>query len=399
MIKLASKKDCTGCMACVDCCPKNAIFSFENETGHLYPKINKTKCIECGKCIRICPQIKSLSIKSKKEIYSSVPFAAWSLDNDLRNNSASGGVFASLAKIIILMGGVVVGAKMDGFETTHVIIDDLSLLRDLQGSKYMQGNLCGIYKAIRDYLDKGRVVLFSGVPCQIVALKSYLQKEYDNLYTIDLICGGFPSSLPIKLFRKKYPHFVLIKSFRDKEKGWKSSNYSYSLKVQDVNGSVFDMGINNFPIVAFGASITHRMSCFNCKWATPERLSDITIGDYWGDKAYPEQHYDGLSLIVVHSLRGMHMLEKANIKYKETSWHSAIEKNMALVNGRKFTKFHFARIFMAKLYKSGSYDGILNMYKGHGICGLLYKLDNFVLNNLSKLNKRLIYKKIAKKYN
>lgn len=396
MIKLASKSNCTGCMVCADSCPKGAISSCWDKSGHLYPKIDIELCISCGNCTRICPILNFSQIRTSIDGIDSKPYAAWSTDDRLRKESSSGGVFASLAKEILKDGGVVVGAKMNGFEVKHVVITDLFQLGELQGSKYLQGDLTGVYMVVKKLLRSNIKVLFGGIPCQVVGLKRFLQKNYENLYTVDLICGGFPSALPLSLLRKRYPNTVRIVSFRDKTNGWKSTNYQYSLKVESKREGIIDLGIKNLPIIAFGASITHRLSCYHCKFAQPIRESDITIGDFWGDKRFSEQHYDGLSLIVPHTQRGIVLLNNSDVEYEEVTWAEAILRNMALVNGRKFVRFHFARIFMRALYKYCSYEFIMNMYLGKGFWGFLYKVNTVLVDKVSKMNKRNVYNRVVK---
>lgn len=395
MVKLVSKSSCTGCMACADSCSKKAIFAYSDANGHIYPRVDVSLCVNCGCCIRVCPV---LNLSKKTETQRSMPYAAWSSNAGLRQNSASGGIFASLAKTVLNHGGVVVGAKLSGFEVKHVMIDSLTALKELQGTKYMQGNLYGIYKSTKKTLDSGKIVLFSGVPCQVNALKQFLGREYDNLYTVDLICGGFPSSLPMSLLQRNNPDYTRVLSYRDKDNGWKSVGYQYSLKVENNRGEILNLGVCNLPIQAFGSSMTHRLSCCHCKFATPERTSDITIGDFWGDKRFPEQHYAGLSLVVIHSPKGRELLASSDVEYRSVTWHEAIMRNKALVDGRKFVRCHFARAFMKLLYKYGSYDFILRLYSGKGFWGLVYKINAYLLGRVSIIHKRIVYRKVMEQY-
>lgn len=391
MVHLAKKNICTGCMACVDICSHHAITSYLDKSGHLYPLINFEKCIKCGLCSNVCPILNPL-----QEINSFAVFnAAWSLDVDLRKKSATAGIFASLAKFVINNGGYVVGAAMDGFEVRHIFINDISRLSLLQGSKYQQGDLTGVYKKCKKLLDIGTLVLFSGVPCQVSALKKFLKKNYPNLYTVDLICGGFPSLLPMNKFRSKYPNVKEIISFRNKDDGWKSLNYAYELKVKNELDQIVNFGSLNLPILAFGLSMTHRKSCLDCRFAKVNRPSDITIGDLWGDKHYINQHKNGVSIVITHSDKGKSLVNSADIKISPVDKNEVVKFNFALINGVKYVKYHFARMFMPLIYTK-SYDSILNLYLGKGLLGILFRINSLAVRYMQKTRKRILFYRFIK---
>ena len=289
--QLANRRTCTGCMACVDVCPHGALKSYMGRDGHLYVRWNRTQCIGCNICSRTCPIVSGHEpTPGKSEI-----FAAWANDETLRMKSSSGGVFAALAVEILAQGGVVFGAAMNGTVVVHRAIERIEDLEALQGSKYQQGDLSGVYRKAREYLREGRPVLFSGVPCQIAGLYGVLGgRRPDNLLTVDLVCGGFPSYWPMKAFlRHSIKPVNTIRSFRDKTSGWRSKGYRYALKTENTDGTESNYGFDNCVLLAFGSHMGNRYSCNDCKFARFHRMADLTIADLWGDTEYPEQHYRG----------------------------------------------------------------------------------------------------------
>ena len=191
--RLASNTRCTGCMSCVDSCNFGALKAVRFRDGHLYPIWNPDTCIHCGKCEIVCPAVNDF-VYGKTDGQSN-PYAAWANEDELRLKSASGGVFAAVAVKILADGGCVVGALMEGFKVRHCIIDRIEDLHLLQNSKYLQGDLTGIYRAVLKRLRSGQKVFFSGTGCQVGALYSFLgKKNYKgHLVTEELISGGFPA--------------------------------------------------------------------------------------------------------------------------------------------------------------------------------------------------------------
>ncbi|MDD2961536.1 MAG: Coenzyme F420 hydrogenase/dehydrogenase, beta subunit C-terminal domain [Muribaculaceae bacterium] len=373
-LNIASSKTCTGCMSCVDACKFGALSSKFDKNGFLMPKFDSSICNNCHLCEKSCPITNKTFEKIEK--YESKAYTCWSNDLNSRRLSASGGAFACFAKKIIEDGGVVFGAKIENSYVKHTCIDKVMDIPIIQGSKYQQGNLEGTYKEVERYLKRGKIVLFSGVPCQIGGLKGYLRnKTYDNLYTVDLICSGFPSALPMKLFLNDNKDISHIISFRDKSNGWKSRNYEYTLKAKMKDGSINNYGYKNLPILSFGSKSTCRYSCGNCKFTGWNRISDITIGDMWGDVNYKEEHYNGLSLCITHTFKGENLLNNSNITSHNTTYDEAIRCNKPLVDGKRYFKYNLFRIFMGILYRNLSSQKISNIYLGKGLLGFMYKVN------------------------
>jgi len=192
MEKVLNKELCCGCSACFNACPTGAIEIIEDGEGFNYPKINQEKCINCGLCKKMCPVLNS---NNKKLNYNNrKAYASYNKNIKERMESSSGGIFACLAKKIIEKNGLVVGAVINNENLVeHTIIDNIDNIKELCGSKYLESNINKIYQTVKDNLDKDKKVLFTGTPCQISGLKKYLRKDYNNLYTQDIICHGVPS--------------------------------------------------------------------------------------------------------------------------------------------------------------------------------------------------------------
>ena len=197
MINIENKKECVGCAACENVCPRNAINMVEDEEGFVYPKINNKFCISCGLCENVCPM---LNEKKESEILPKA-YAAYNINEEIRIKSSSGGIFTEIAKSIIEKNGIIFSAIFDKeFNVLHEEITNEKDLEKARGSKYIQSLIGDCYKKAKQYLENGKYVLFTGTPCQIEGLYSFLKKDYENLYTQDLICHGVPS----KILWKKY---------------------------------------------------------------------------------------------------------------------------------------------------------------------------------------------------
>ena len=236
MIKINEKKDCMGCHGCYNICPKSCITMESDSEGFWYPKVDEDKCIECGLCEKVCPIINPI----KEMDYRIIAFACKNKDNEVRKLSSSGGVFSLLCNYVISKNGVVFGAAFDKeFNVRHMFAETLEECEKFRGSKYVQSKIGDTYIEAKKFLDKGRLVLFSGTPCQISGLESFLMKKYENLIMVDIACHGVPSPLVyknyIKLLEEKNKSHMNSLSFRDKSTGWSK----YSIKVDFNNGMNF----------------------------------------------------------------------------------------------------------------------------------------------------------------
>ena len=318
MLICKENKICTACGACANICPQNAIQMKEDEQGFLYPSIDEEKCINCNLCEKVCQNIGALHKNSPSKT-----LALQSKDYTLSQKSSSGGMFAQIAKYVLSKNGIVFGCTMeknqDNFEIKHIYIDNEKDLYKLQGSKYVQSDIKNTYKEAKQFLEQNRLVLYSGTPCQIAGLKSFLGKEYTNLICIDLSCTGVPSQKLfndyIKFLENKYKKQIINFEFRNKIKlGWACGNalITYSNNKQKIIQNNLSSYLNLF----INGGI-HRESCYNCQFTGLNRLSDVTIADCWGiEFEYPNLLKNsltknrGISLVLINTQKGEEILEK-----------------------------------------------------------------------------------------
>jgi coenzyme F420-reducing hydrogenase beta subunit len=308
MIKINRKQDCSGCHACANVCPVNCITMIEDNEGFLYPNVDISKCIDCGLCEKVCP-----IINPKEKINGVKGYACVNKNEKIRVESSSGGIFSLLAENMINNGGVVFGAVFDDdFNLIHSYADNIEGLAKLRGSKYVQSKIGDTYNKCREFLEKKIKVLFTGTPCQIAGLISYLGKDYDDLICVDIICYGAPSPKIFKMYRtkieKKNETTTNRISFRNKDYGWKLSLLlEFNNKEEyrrDVNQEAFMMG--------FIKNLYNRPSCSECKFRNLNRSSDITIADLWGVGNIVPKLDDnkGTSLVLINSYKGENMFSK-----------------------------------------------------------------------------------------
>ena len=224
IIEISNKKECSGCYACVSICPKRCISMQIDNEGFWYPLVDKNECIECGMCEKHCP------VKKSKRNYRDIEgYAAINKNSTVQKRSSSGGVFTLLAEYVLENGGVVYGAAFDEeYMVRHIGVERIHELGKLQGSKYVQSQMGSIYLEVKEKLNRGKIVYFSGTPCQVDGLIAFLGKEYDNLICQDIICHGVPSP---KIWKQYLKQFNIEKNakilFRDKRTGWES--YSFTI--------------------------------------------------------------------------------------------------------------------------------------------------------------------------
>lgn len=323
---------CTGCGACDNLCPTGAI-SLVYQNGFKHPEIDNEKCIGCLACERSCPITNPKSIEN---FASPHVYAAWHIDEDIRKESSSGGAFSALAMAILQNGGCVAGAAYDeNMMVNHILIDKIEQLPLLRGSKYVQCSINNNYKQVREKLRQGVKVLFVGTPCQISGLRSFLRKEYDNLYCCDFICHGVPSPLLfgkyLKWFEEKYNCKVSAFNFRSKLSGWYDA-----LRV--ANGKVIAKGSGDAYFLGFNRNITLRESCYNCPSIGLPRKGDNTIADFWGIGRIYRYHSmseieKGISLIMANNDKGEELVKLAShyLYIEERSLDEALAGNKPMV--------------------------------------------------------------------
>ena len=337
MPKLATKEYCTGCTACASACLKGCIAMTADENGFSCPVIDAQKCVECSLCEKACPIMTSFP----KAENTPKAYAAYSNDEQMRLDSSSGGIFTEIAKAILQQGGAVFGAAYNNrFEVVHICVEDEENLAKLRGAKYAQSDLRDTFEEVKRRLDRGQNVLFSGTPCQVGGLKAFLHKEYENLLTVDFVCHSVPSPMAWQAYvqyRAKLDHGGELPetiNLRAKKPGW--SHYQYSNLFQYPNGTnhVAKSGESLYMKLFVGGYI-NRASCANCQFKGYSRISDLTIGDFWGiwDIAPEMDDNKGTSVLLVQSKRGAELLDQISnrLTLEEVSCEEASRQNPAMI--------------------------------------------------------------------
>lgn len=374
---------CSGCHACYSICPKKCINMVRDEEGFLYPEVVEEKCINCGLCEKICPILNLRSADKKIEDISA--YAMINNDEEVRLKSSSGGVFTLLANYVIERGGVVFGVGYDdSFNVVHKMADNKDAICEFRGSKYVQSVIGDTYNLAKENLEEGKLVLFTGTSCQIGGLYAFLNKDYENLITQDIVCHGVPSSL----VWKKYVDYrtSLAKanisniSFRNKENGWKR----YLITFKYDNGTKYCSPIYQDPFMRlFLDGYSLRPSCYECSYKGKIRQSDITLADFWGvNNVAPEMDDDkGTSLVFINSKKGENIFNeiKSNIKFMPVDIDDAIKYNVSTI--KSSTPAKNREQFFVDLHSLG-FDKIAKKY-----CRT--KKSSIVRNVLSKIKRKI----------
>lgn len=376
MIQITNKADCCGCSACMAICPKKCILLKEDEEGFLYPEVDRQLCIDCNLCRKVCPVLQAGEVHEARQA-----LAAKNPDEVIRQKSSSGGIFTLLAERVLEMGGVVFGARFDEhWNVIHDYTETKEGLSAFRGSKYVQSRMGNCYVEAKQFLRNGRIVMFTGTSCQILGLKKFLRKEYDNLLSVDVICHGVPSPKAWRLYldeecRRIGP--ISSVDFRSKIAGWKNFRFvitstppQQSVKEQIKN--VWVVGDNLF-MASFLRNLSLRPSCYACPAKAGKSGSDITIGDFWGiENVMPDFDDDkGVSCVISFSAKGEKWLSSLKFISKQVKFLDVLFRNSILLqsvqkpaNRDKFfqqlirnNNFHrtavpyFSRSFFWRLYR------------------------------------------------
>lgn len=380
MKNVCSYDICTACGLCAAQCPKKCILmDIDDSLGHLYPIINQDACIDCGLCQKNCPALHPLELKKAETAY-----AAWSKDEEDYRTSTSGGAASVLTQHVLSQGGVVYGcAMLPDIEVKHIRIDKSEDARKLKGSKYVQSNIVDVISPLMKDVKDGRLTLFIGTPCQVAAVKKLFKAQPDNLLLVDLICHGVPS---LEILRKHvhkvadYLHYDNI-IFRE-------SSY---IVVVVVDGRIVYRRPFNQPrykdwyINSFFDGYTYRESCYSCQYACPERVSDITIGDFWGlGKSFPADeippHPYGCSVILTNSQKGKDTIQQISPKINlyERTVNEAVSGNGQLKRPTPFGR-------RKKIFR------ILFPYIGTSAYRLVI-IDKYLKYNLKRIARKILRK-------
>ena len=358
MVKLASDGECTGCFACYNACTRKAVIMKLDAEGFYKPEIDYDKCSSCGNCSRACP-VMSFNNNNSSE---AKVYAGFSNDDSIRAESSSGGIFSEIARMIIENDGIVYGAAwgkdLKVYHTSASSMDELKLLRS---SKYIQSNIGYSYREAANSLKSGKKVLFTGVPCQIAALKKMIP-DNENLILVDVLCHGVPS---YKVFEKYIQskagnEKVVLFTFRDKSKGW--SKYSTRIVLQ--SGREYNCITKEDPFFhGFICDLYLNKSCYNCRFSRLPRVGDVTIGDFWriSEDLFDER---GVSVILVNNDKGERVINnlktKGNINLFEKTLASAVAGNPRIESGH--LRMRDRRQDCLDLLDKGDFDEIYEKY-------------------------------------
>lgn len=312
------KIDCNGCSACNQVCPVKCISMKVDTDGYLFPKFDSTRCIDCSLCKKSCSNINKQKVETGVEPKA---FAAISKNFDILMRSSSGGMFTIISEAMIEKDWVVFGAEIDEqLVVKHTYVKSFSDISKYQKSKYVQSNLKNSFNEARNFLKEGKKVLFTGTPCQISGLKLFLQKEYDNLYCIEIVCHGVPSQETfnkyLKTLEKKHGGKISDFTFRHKTysklKGWNSKNIKYKVGEKEY----IHHALNDPYLRGFYDSLFLRESCHECKYTNKFRVADITLGDFWGIEILDSTKdvHKGVSALLVNSRKGEEIFDKIKSK-------------------------------------------------------------------------------------
>lgn len=299
-MKLRDKETCTGCGLCVNVCPNGCIKMKRDQEGFYFPVIHQQQCLDCGLCKKACFDMAS---NPKKEVR---VYAAYQKAVERRLKASSGGIFELLAEEVLNRKGVVFGVKMEGLKAVHTHIEKKQELEPLLGSKYMQSDVGCSYQQVQVFLKQKRWVLFSGTPCQVDALIKYLGGKSPYLLTVDFICHGVSSPNVFEKYmgEHKIGHEKINQiSFRDKTEGWNC----FSMAMTTENGQVYRENMHKDSYLqSFLKNMNLRLSCFNCAFRTVDRVSDVTLGDFWEcENIWSDWKDDkGYSLVFIQSEKG-----------------------------------------------------------------------------------------------
>ena len=331
MIDKVSVQECAICGACINACPVNAISLDKVHLDFRYPQINEDICIHCNRCEKACP---ILGNKGKPGEGYPVAFAAKSENDPMRMRSSSGGAFYELADQMLRDGGYVCGAVFDDeFHVKHILSNVKEDILRMMGSKYAQSDVGYCYREVKDVLEKECKVLFSGCPCQVAGLRTFLGKEYPNLLLVELICHGIPSDHMLQTYigmqERKYGAKLTKMEFRNKKKGWHNS----SVRMEFENHRIYSIPYTaDAYTIGFLRNISLKSSCYNCHFRNFTAGSDIILGDFWGAEVeLPEDDNKGISAILVNSGKGMDIIDRCNLALTPANVETVIKYNKNLL--------------------------------------------------------------------
>ncbi|MCF0220099.1 MAG: Coenzyme F420 hydrogenase/dehydrogenase, beta subunit C-terminal domain [Muribaculaceae bacterium] len=409
MITLTDSAQCCGCSACKSICGHHAITMEEDDKGFLYPRVNKDLCVDCGLCEKVCPFINQNSGRLPASVY-----AAKNIDVEIRKQSSSGGIFTVLAEYVINKGGVVFGAKFnEEWQVVHGLTEDLEGIKDFRGSKYVQSVVGETYSQARKFLLQGRLVLFTGTPCQILGLKNFLHKEYDNLLTLEVFCHGVPSPKiwreylndtisTISKAEKKSGSLpqdaklaITAISHRDKRLGWKKFGIVVRGNVVEGEKESGASAVNsektflqqeqyqNPYLKCFISNVYLRPSCHACKVKSGSSGADFALADFWGIDRHCHSFSDnyGVTLLYAVSEKASEIIDSMPIEKVELNNVEYLTLN------RAYTKSAVKNKYSDLFWKKYQHEGISALYSVSEMLKptLIQKIKTSIRNTIKKM--------------
>lgn len=391
MIVITDKRNCTGCGACINACPRNIITMEEDNDGFVYPRIQNEECIECHLCEKSCPMLNDKATYSQNIAGFPQFFAGQLKNKDDLLEVSSGGAFWAFSQTVIEAGGVVYGAVQEDVDHIyHFRAEDADGIKRIRRSKYFQSDTGFTYQQAKEDLKKGLTVLYSGTGCQIAGLKGYLSKEYENLITCDVVCHGVPSRKIWKSYRKEKEEReekrIVDLVFRDKSAGWSHNQY----KITYEDGSIEkEYSTQQLFHAGYLKGLFYRPSCGCCRFASLPRVADVSLADYWRyEGRFRQSGSDlGVSLISVNSEKGIKLLQQS-AKYLD---YDSTEKVLAL-NSCKHLDEHPSenpdRAGFFKLFKEEGYYAAARKYILNGGNVTLFRR---IVRNIRRIIKNIRY--------
>lgn len=349
-MKLVNRTQCTGCMACVQNCPKNCIRIEKDRLGNLYPIIDEVSCVECGKCKNTCPESTPLTYQPIRKAY-----AVWSLDSISRKSSASGGAAAEFYAQALQDGYWICGVEYKNkFQVVHTLSQETTAIAKYKQSKYVYSEVKDVYVQIRERLENNDKVLVISLPCKIAGLLGYLGKDYNNLITVDIVCHGTPSNQMLEEYI-----FTVDTNNKASKLSFRNDN-TFVFELQDSNDkSIFSkIGRTDAYLAAFLEGLNYRESCYNCSYARPERVADITICDFWGlgqEKPFDHPYTGSVSAVLINNEKGQSFFGRCRDRFsvEERPISEAVNGNAQL---NKPTSIHPKRTEFETQYAEKGFE-------------------------------------------
>lgn len=379
------KEECCGCTACESACPHDAIRMEADGLGFLYPRIDDSKCVDCGLCVKVCQFGKGYSREGRWDVPE--VYAVRLKDEEQLSRSQSGGAFYALAVWMLERGGVVYGVGFaDHFRVVHKRVETVAELEELRGSKYVQSDLRGVFPRVKEDLRAGRQVLFSGTSCQVSGLQSYVGRRLSaGLYTVDLVCHGVPSPAVWADYVDYVEHEAGEEcqsvKFRDKAFGWVGCTETFRF----LSGNTIH---RKSYVYMYFRHLMHRSSCHVCPYTNLKRCSDVTVGDFWGWTKISQEFGDnkGVSLVLVSSERGRELFDeaKSGLYLIPSNPTDCLQPQLQYPSGRHHLREAFIRDYEAR--------GFEYVARRYGDLGWRYRaalLKGRIVNALRRLKSKI----------